>query len=226
MPPVVDDREMLVLTADPVVVRGLERVAREAGFVVLTGGAPGSGEPAVIVIDLDEPGAGDEVARWRARLPDAFIAGHLATPDQARWLDAERAGCDLVANRGAFATKLRQRVPRTGSRRRPRLPLLEASEVPGRLGLVVQAPETPLGPVAVYHVRGRLCAVADICPHAGATLSEGEVEGSVVTCPRHGSQFDVCTGERMRGPADLGLRTMRVVEEDGFVHLLTDDSSG
>jgi nitrite reductase/ring-hydroxylating ferredoxin subunit len=62
-----------------------------------------------------------------------------------------------------------------------------------------------------------------MCPHAGATLSEGEVEGSIVTCPRHGSQFDVCTGERVRGPADEGLRTMRVVEEDGFVHLLTDE---
>jgi nitrite reductase/ring-hydroxylating ferredoxin subunit len=213
---------MLVLTADPLVLRGLQRVSQEAGFVVVPAGAPGDAEPGVIVIDLDQPGAGDEVARWRERSPDVIIAGHLGAPSQDRWLEAERAGCDVVANRGALAARLRDRL-HAGAGRRPRLPLVAADEVPGRLGLVVQVPETPLGPVAVYHVRGRLCAVADMCPHAGATLSEGEVEGSIVTCPRHGSQFDVCTGERVRGPADEGLRTMRVVEEDGFVHLLTDE---
>jgi nitrite reductase/ring-hydroxylating ferredoxin subunit len=213
---------MLVLTTDPVVLRGLERVARESGLLVLTPATRDADEPDVIVIDLDQPGAADEVARWRARLPDAFVAGHVGTPDQARWLEAERVGCDLVANRGAFAARLRQRLPPPGARRRPRLPLLEAAEVPGRLGLVVRVPETPLGPVALYHVRGRLCAVEDRCPHAGATLSEGELEGSIVTCPRHGSQFDVCTGERTRGPADASLRTFGVVEEDGFVHLLLD----
>ncbi|MEX2268227.1 MAG: hypothetical protein WEA75_06045, partial [Acidimicrobiia bacterium] len=76
---------MLVLTTDPVVLRGLERVARESGLLVLTPAARDADEPEVIVIDLDQPGAADEVARWRARLPDAFVAGHVGTPDQARW---------------------------------------------------------------------------------------------------------------------------------------------
>ena len=32
------------------------------------------------------------------------------------------------------------------------------------------------------------------CPHMGARLSEGKLEGAVVTCPRHGSQFDLRDG--------------------------------
>jgi len=211
-----------MLTADPVVLRGLERVAQANGLILVRPDDAAAVEPDVVVIDLDRPDGDDEVARWRARLPDAYVAGHVGTPDQARWLAAERAGCDLVANRGAFAARLRQRLPRPGVRRRPRLPLIPAADVPGRLGLVLRAPETPLGPVALYHVGSRLYAVEDRCPHAGATLSDGEVEGSIVTCPRHGSQFDVCSGERVRGPADDALRTFAVVEEDGFVHLLLD----
>jgi nitrite reductase/ring-hydroxylating ferredoxin subunit len=205
-----------------VVVRGLERVARARDLVLVEADEPSTDAVDVIVIDLDQPEAAEDLARWRERLPEAFIAGHLGTPDQDRWLAAERAGCDLVANRGALASGLQRRLPPPGARRRPRLPLLAAADVPGRLGLVVRAPDTPVGPIALYHIGGELYAVEDRCPHAGATLSEGEVDGSIVTCPRHGSQFDVCTGERTRGPADAALRTFRAVEEDGFVHLLLD----
>ncbi|MGH9002345.1 MAG: Rieske (2Fe-2S) protein, partial [Acidimicrobiia bacterium] len=95
-----------------------------------------------------------------------------------------------------------------------------AADVAGRLGVVHRDPQSPVGPLAVYHLRGRLHAVDDRCPHAGATLSEGEVEGCVVTCPRHGSQFDVSDGERVRGPADQGLRTFTLVEEGGQVYLV------
>ncbi len=215
-------RHVLVLTADAMVVRGLQRVARAAKLVLVAADEPATDTVDVIVIDLDQLGAAEVVERWRARFPEAFIAGHLGVPDQDRWLAAERAGCDLVANRGALASNLQRRLPPPGSRRRPRLPLLAAADVPGRLGLVVRAPDTPVGPIALYHIRGELFAVEDRCPHAGATLSEGEVDGSIVTCPRHGSQFDVCTGERVRGPADVALRTFAAVEEDGFVHLLLD----
>jgi 3-phenylpropionate/trans-cinnamate dioxygenase ferredoxin subunit len=36
------------------------------------------------------------------------------------------------------------------------------------------------------------------CPHFGARLSEGKLEGAVVTCPRHGSQFDLRDGRVIR----------------------------
>lgn len=41
-------------------------------------------------------------------------------------------------------------------------------------------------------------AAEDRCPHLGARLSGGKLEGSVVTCPRHGSQFDLKDGRVIR----------------------------
>lgn len=213
-------RTVLLLTADPLVRQRLEQAAPGAGLHLLAPSEEMEGPPEVIVVDLDQPGSVDEVERWRARCPDSYICGHLGLPRKELWLRAEQAGCDLVANRGAFAGQLLRGLPARGALRRRRYPLIESGELPGRIGLVLRAPETPLGPVAVFHFSGQLCAVRDVCPHAGATLSEGELEGTVLTCPRHGSQFDVQTGSRMRGPADVGIDTFDIVDADGFVHLL------
>ena len=43
-----------------------------------------------------------------------------------------------------------------------------------------------------------LYAVSNICSHMKGKLSEGTLDGNIVTCPRHGSQFDVRTGENVR----------------------------
>ena len=40
--------------------------------------------------------------------------------------------------------------------------------------------------------------ISNLCPHMKGRLSKGKLEGNVVTCPRHGSQFDVRTGENIR----------------------------
>ena len=43
------------------------------------------------------------------------------------------------------------------------------------------------------------------CPHMGGILSDGRLEGAVVTCPRHGSQFDLRNGEVVRWLRGSGL---------------------
>jgi nitrite reductase/ring-hydroxylating ferredoxin subunit len=48
---------------------------------------------------------------------------------------------------------------------------------------------------------GEVCAIANTCTHRGGPLNEGDRDGNVVTCPWHGSQFDLCSGEVLRGPA-------------------------
>jgi 3-phenylpropionate/trans-cinnamate dioxygenase ferredoxin subunit len=48
------------------------------------------------------------------------------------------------------------------------------------------------------HVGGRYYATDGRCPHMGGELSHGKLEGTIVTCPRHGSQFDIATGEVLR----------------------------
>ncbi|MFQ5957320.1 MAG: Rieske (2Fe-2S) protein [Candidatus Brocadiales bacterium] len=49
--------------------------------------------------------------------------------------------------------------------------------------------------ILVARVKGRLYAMGDKCTHLGCSLSEGQLEGSVVTCPCHGTRFDITSGK-------------------------------
>ena len=46
-----------------------------------------------------------------------------------------------------------------------------------------------------------VCAIVNACTHVGGPLDEGDRDGNVVACPWHGSRFDLCSGEVLRGPA-------------------------
>jgi len=69
--------------------------------------------------------------------------------------------------------------------------------------------------VAVAEVDGRLYGFQDACTHRGCSLSEGTFSGTEVTCPCHGSVFDVTSGAVRRGPAQAPLRTFAVREVGG-----------
>jgi 3-phenylpropionate/trans-cinnamate dioxygenase ferredoxin subunit len=56
-------------------------------------------------------------------------------------------------------------------------------------------------PVAVFNVGGTFYAIGAVCPHEGGPLEEGEVENGEVTCPWHGSVFDLKTGRVLTPPA-------------------------
>ena len=49
--------------------------------------------------------------------------------------------------------------------------------------------------IAMFSVDGKLFAFDDECPHVGASLGSGKLEGKLVTCPAHDWQFDVTSGE-------------------------------
>ena len=49
--------------------------------------------------------------------------------------------------------------------------------------------------VALYNVEGQFHALDGVCPHAGGPLGQGALQGKLVTCPWHGWQFDVTTGQ-------------------------------
>jgi nitrite reductase/ring-hydroxylating ferredoxin subunit len=200
-----------------------ERLSRLGLAVRGDDAAPRTEAPDVVVVDLADEGALEQVRSLRARWPLAVLAGYLTVPDADRWLDAQRAGCDLVANRGALTRQLRPLLDQ-GRARQERYPLAAESDLAGRLGLVARAEDSPVGSVAVYRVGGELFACADLCPHQGARLSDGELEGRTLTCPRHGSQFDVATGERTRGPADDDIARYRVVVDAGQLFLLVEPS--
>lgn len=54
--------------------------------------------------------------------------------------------------------------------------------------------------VAIYNVDGQIHAMEALCPHQGGPLGQGKLNGCVVTCPWHGWQFDVTTGQHQANP--------------------------
>ena len=49
--------------------------------------------------------------------------------------------------------------------------------------------------IALFNIQGQYYAIHNTCPHRGGPLGEGYIDGNVVTCPWHGWEFDVTTGE-------------------------------
>lgn len=68
--------------------------------------------------------------------------------------------------------------------------------------------------VSVANANGHLYAFDNTCTHLGCSLAEGRLDGTTVTCPCHGSQFDVTSGAVRRGPAKRPVRS-RLVQVQG-----------
>lgn len=60
--------------------------------------------------------------------------------------------------------------------------------------------------VFVARVGNKFYAAENVCPHMGAKLSQGTLEGTVVTCPRHASKFDLTDGRVIRWTDWAGMR--------------------
>ncbi len=94
---------------------------------------------------------------------------------------------------------------------------------------VADAKDLPLGKstcvesggekVALFNVDGTIYAIADTCTHLGGPLSEGEVDGTVVTCPWHGASFDLTTGSVTGPPANSGVTRYQVRVEGDEVQI-------
>lgn len=74
------------------------------------------------------------------------------------------------------------------------------------------------GTIAAIVRRGdEVYAFQDFCTHRFAPLSEGEFDACEVTCPWHGSRFDIQTGQVKGGPAKVALRIYRTEIRDGNI---------
>ena len=87
-------------------------------------------------------------------------------------------------------------------------------DVPSGAGKVVQAGNTAL---ALFNIGGKFYALDNRCTHVGGPLGQGRVEGTRVTCPWHGSIFDVTTGAVVGPPARRPVATFRVKVEGNEV---------
>jgi len=89
---------------------------------------------------------------------------------------------------------------------------LDTSELPeGQMKRVVIGDV----PVLLANVGGKYYAIANKCNHLGGSLASGRLEGNVVTCPKHGAQFDVKTGDSLRG-AKLAFLKMGVKDQESY----------
>jgi nitrite reductase/ring-hydroxylating ferredoxin subunit len=69
--------------------------------------------------------------------------------------------------------------------------------------------------VDIASANGQLYAIDDTCTHMGCSLATGSLDGTVVTCRCHGSQFDVTSGDVIRGPAEEPVRSRTVAVQEG-----------
>jgi nitrite reductase/ring-hydroxylating ferredoxin subunit/uncharacterized membrane protein len=67
--------------------------------------------------------------------------------------------------------------------------------------------------------QGEVCALANTCTHLGGPLAEGSREGDTVTCPWHGSRFDIRSGLVVEGPAVFAQPRLETRVQDGKIEI-------
>ena len=74
--------------------------------------------------------------------------------------------------------------------------------------------------VALFNVGGEFCAITNVCPHKGGPLGEGDLDGTIVTCPWHAWQFDVKMACNAEDPEDkIPHYNVKVEGDDVFVEI-------
>lgn len=51
--------------------------------------------------------------------------------------------------------------------------------------------------IGLTRIDGSVRAFENKCPHLGLSLARGKIENGVITCPWHGSRFDLCDGKNL-----------------------------
>lgn len=108
---------------------------------------------------------------------------------------------------------------------------------PDKIEYVPVAPESELGngerlfieiddyPIVIFNIAGSYFAIADLCSHDDGPLGDGELEGHIISCPRHGANFDIRNGKVLSLPAitDIPTYPVRIKAGDIFVGIPIGD---
>jgi len=97
----------------------------------------------------------------------------------------------------------------------------KVTDLPAGRGIRVDSGEHR---VAVFRIEDSIYAIGDRCSHAEASLAEGEIFDLAVECPRHGSEFDLATGEPNSFPATRAVPVYSVVIVDEEAFLVIEDT--
>lgn len=101
------------------------------------------------------------------------------------------------------------------------VPVLADAELDGEQLRKVELDCTPV--LLARSSSGEVCALANTCTHLGAPLHEGTRDGDTVTCPWHGSKFDLRTGAVLQGPAVFAQPRLAARVQDGKIEVAPPD---
>ncbi len=88
-------------------------------------------------------------------------------------------------------------------------------EIPMGAGRLIEIAEQE---IALFNFNGEFFAISDMCPHRGASLAEGFLDGGKVFCPWHCFDFNLKSGECSTVPS-LRVQTyeVKIVGEDIYI---------
>lgn len=91
-----------------------------------------------------------------------------------------------------------------------------ADELPNGERLFVEIEGKPL---VIFNIAGQFFSIGDVCSHDDGPVGEGDLEGYNITCPRHGAEFDVRTGQVVSMPAVVDIPAYPVRVVDGMIQV-------
>jgi 3-phenylpropionate/trans-cinnamate dioxygenase ferredoxin component len=103
----------------------------------------------------------------------------------------------------------------------PFVDICPVSDLPPGAHRVVEVEDVEIG---VVNCNGEILAIEDRCSHDNGDLMEGDIDFDTCTveCPRHGSVFNLRTGQPENLPAYVPIETFEVTLEDGMIRLEVD----
>ncbi|MCY1420657.1 3-phenylpropionate/cinnamic acid dioxygenase ferredoxin subunit [compost metagenome] len=80
--------------------------------------------------------------------------------------------------------------------------------------------------LALFNVAGQLYAIDDSCPHQGASLCGGRLEGRTIQCSAHGLRFDLASGYLLNSNAvKVASYPVEVVDGQVFIVIACEETA-
>lgn len=73
--------------------------------------------------------------------------------------------------------------------------------------------------IVLFVIAGELFAIGDVCSHDDGPLGDGDLDGYIISCPRHGAQFDIRDGQVLTLPAIIDIPAYPIRVVDGYVEI-------
>jgi nitrite reductase/ring-hydroxylating ferredoxin subunit len=80
--------------------------------------------------------------------------------------------------------------------------------------------------LALFNVEGDLFAIDDSCPHQGASLCGGRLEGRVIQCCAHGLRFDLRSGYLLNSTQlKVANYPVEIIDGQAFIVIVPEESA-